>query len=579
MHDKLIRGGTVVDGSGRQAFSADIAIDNGRVSAVGNLRSESAREVLDAEGLLVTPGWVDIHTHYDGQVTWDPLLTPSCWHGVTSVVMGNCGVGFAPAAPSRRQWLIGLMEGVEDIPGTALAEGIRWEWESFPEYLDAIERRPLAIDVGAQIAHGAVRAYVMGERGAKNEPATADDIERMAAVVREAVEHGALGFSSSRTLVHIAIDGEPVPGTFAAEDELRAFARVLGELGRGIFEVAPAGVVGEDLSAPEKEMAWMRRVSADTGCPITFLLAQHNSDPRAWRRMLALCDEAASDGARVYPQVFGRPTNILFSFRSVHPFFRHPSFLPLADKSPRDWLPHLRDPAFKMKLLAERDPSSDAFALILANCWENTYELGDPPDYEPSPDQSIAARARRVGREPAELAYDLMLEKDASNFLLFAVVGYPDGNLEAVREMLLHPRAVIGASDGGAHCRAICDAGVPSFMLTHWVRDRQRGDRLPLEWIVKKQTRDTATLYGLLDRGLIAPGYRGDLNLIDAAALSLGQPHLVHDLPAGAPRLVQKAKGYVATLVAGEVIMRDGEETGARPGRLIRGARGSPVAG
>jgi len=578
MHDKILRGGTIVDGTGRRGFVADVAIDDGRVSAVGDLRTDGAREVFDADGLLVTPGWVDIHTHYDGQVTWDPLLTPSCWHGVTSVVMGNCGVGFAPAAPNRRDWLIGLMEGVEDIPGTALAEGIRWEWESFPEYLDAIERRPLAINVGAQIAHGAVRAYVMGDRGAKNQPATENDIERMAAVVREAIERGALGFSTSRTLVHIAIDGEPVPGTFAAEDELRAFARVLGDSGKGIFEVAPAGVVGEDLSAPEKEMTWMRRISAETGCPITFLLAQHNSDPEAWRRMLALCDDAARDGARIFPQVFGRPTNILFSFRSVHPFFRRRSFLPLADKPPSEWLPSLRNPDFKAKLLAEHDPNSDAFAIILANCWESTYELGDPPDYEPSPEQSIAARARRLGREPADLAYDLMLEKDASNFLLFAVVGYPDGNLEAVREMMLHPRAVIGASDGGAHCRAICDAGVPSFLLTHWVRDRQRGGRLPLEWVVRKQTRDTAALYGLFDRGVIAPGYRADINLIDIATLQLGQPHLVHDLPAGAPRLVQKARGYVATFVRGEVVMREGEETGARPGRLIRGPQNAPIA-
>jgi N-acyl-D-amino-acid deacylase len=577
MHDTLIRGGTVVDGTGRPAVAADVAINDGRISAVGNLRAETAREVLDADGLLVTPGWVDIHTHYDGQVTWDPLLTPSSWHGVTSVVMGNCGVGFAPAAPDRRQWLIGLMEGVEDIPGTALAEGIQWEWESFPEYLDAIGRRPLAINVGTQIAHGAVRAYVMGERGAKNQPANDEDIERMAAVVREAVGQGALGFSTSRTLVHVAIDGEPVPGTFAAEQELRAFARALGDLGTGIFEVAPAGVVGEDLSAPEREMAWMRRISAETRCPITFLLAQHNSDPEAWRRMLALCDDAARDGARIFPQVFGRPTNILFSFRSVHPFFRHPSFLPLTDKPPSQWLPSLRDPAFKAKLLAEQDPSSDAFAVILSNCWENTYELGDPPDYEPSPDNSIAARARRLGREPADLAYDLMLEKDAGNFLLFAVVGYPDGNLEAVRQMMLHPRAVIGASDGGAHCRAICDAGVPTFLITHWVRDRRRGDRLPLEWVVRKQTRDTAALYGLLDRGVIAPGYRADVNLIDGAGLRLGQPHLVLDLPAGAPRLIQKAQGYVATLVGGEVVMRNGQDTGARPGQLIRGAQAAPL--
>jgi len=339
MHDLVIRNATVVDGTGGERFEGDVAIDNGHVAEVGQVAGKG-KEEIDASGLLAMPGWVDVHTHYDGQVTWDPLLTPSFWHGVTTVVMGNCGVGFAPAAPGQREWLVGLMEGVEDIPGSALNEGIRWDWESFPEYLDALERCPHAIDVAAHIAHGPVRAYVMGERGATNEPASAEDIARMAELVGEAMRAGALGFSSSRTLLHVAIDGEPVPGTFAAEDELMAFARVLGEHGSGIFEVAPAGVSGEDLAAPEKEIAWMQRVSAATGCPITFLLGQNTLEPDAWRRMLQLCEQADSEGARVYPQVFGRPTSLLFSFEGVSPFARYPSFAPLMSMTPEQRLPY-----------------------------------------------------------------------------------------------------------------------------------------------------------------------------------------------------------------------------------------------
>jgi N-acyl-D-amino-acid deacylase len=578
MYDKIIRGGTVVDGSGAQPRTSDVAIDGGVIAEVGRV-SGPAREIIEASGALVTPGWVDIHTHYDGQVTWDPLLTPSFWHGVTSVVMGNCGVGFAPAAPDRRQWLIGLMEGVEDIPGTALAEGIRWEWESFPEYLDAVERAPHAIDVGTQIAHGAVRAYVMGERGAKNEPATPTDIDRMEALAREALAAGALGVSTSRTVVHVAIDGEPVPGTFAAEDELMAFARAIGAHGQGILEVAPAGVVGEDLSAPDKEMAWMRRLSAATGCPITFILSQHNTDPTAWRRMLELCEEAGAEGTRIHPQVFGRPTNILFSFQSVSPFYRYRSFEALAGMSQDERMKRLRDPQFKAQLLAEEDPNQDAFALVMQSCWSHTYALGDPPDYEPDPSQSLAAIAAREGRDPKELAYDLMLQDDGKAFLLFAVLGYADGHLEAIRTMLEHPTSALGASDGGAHCRAICDAGMPTFMLTHWTRDRSRGAHLPLEWVVKKQTSDTARLFGLNDRGLLAPGYKADVNVVDYDRLRIGLPQFVFDLPAGAPRLIQKADGYLATLVSGEIVARDGEDTGARPGRLIRGWRQAPGGG
>ena len=572
MHDTVIRGGTVIDGSGRERETADVAVDGGLVTEVGQVDGRG-REEIDADGLLVTPGFVDVHTHYDGQVTWDPLLEPSFWHGVTTVVMGNCGVGFAPVKPANRDWLVGLMEGVEDIPGTALFEGIRWQWESFPEYLDALESMPHAIDYGVQIAHGPVRAYVMGQRGAKNEEPTAEEIGAMAAVVRDALDAGALGFSTSRTIIHVAVDGEPVPGTFAAREELSAMARAIAEAGHGILEVAPAGVAGEDDLAPAKEMAWMREISAETGCPVTFLMGQHNSDPEAWREMLRLADEARAEGARVYPQVAGRATNLLFGFEGVSPFSRYPSFGPLMNMSFEERLPILRDPEFKARLLTETDPNDDIFAAIIADPWDRVFVLGDPPDYEPEPSRSVAKLAQAQGRDPRNLGYDLMLEDGGRAMLLWPLLGYHDGDLEPVRAMLSHPGAVVGASDGGAHCRVICDASVPTFMLTHWARDRERGQTFDLEWVVAKQTRGTAQLYGLGDRGLLAPGYKADVNLIDFDRLEAGTPRIQYDLPAGAPRLMQKASGYVRTIVSGQTVRMGDEATDARPGRLIRGGR------
>lgn len=572
MHDTVIRGGTVIDGSGRERETADVALDDGLITEIGRVAGRG-REEIDAAGLLVTPGFVDVHTHYDGQVTWDPLLEPSFWHGVTTVVMGNCGVGFAPVAPASREWLVGLMEGVEDIPGTALFAGIRWQWETFPEYLDALETTPHAIDFGVQIAHGPVRAYVMGERGAKNAEPTREEIEGMAAVVGEALDAGALGFSTSRTIIHVAVDGEPVPGTFAARDELRAMARAIATAGHGILEVAPAGVAGEDDLAPAKEMAWMREISAETGCPITFLMGQNSSAPEAWRDMLRLADEARAEGARVYPQVAGRATNLLFGFEGVSPFSRYPSFLPLMKMSFQERLPILRDPAFKARLMAERDPNDDIFAAIIADPWDRVFVLGDPPDYEPEPGRAVAKLAAAEGRDPRDLAYDLMLEDGGRAMLLWPLLGYHDGDLEPIREMLSHPGAVVGASDGGAHCRVICDASVPTFMLTHWARDRSRGETFGLESVVAKQTRGTAELYGLTDRGLLAPGYKADVNLIDFERLDAGSPRIQYDLPAGAPRLMQKASGYVRTIVGGTTVREGDEATGQTPGRLIRGMR------
>ena len=569
MHDLVIRNGLVVDGTGSPGRRADVAIDGGVVSIVGEV-PERGREEIDAEGKLVTPGFVDIHTHFDGQITWDPLLTPSFWHGVTTVVMGNCGVGFAPAAPNRRDWLIGLMEGVEDIPGSALAEGMEWGWESFPEYLDFLETLPKAIDIGTQVPHGAVRAYVMGERGARNEDANPEDIAEMAAIVREGLEAGALGFSTSRTLAHRAIDGEPVPGTFAAEDELFGIGRVLGELGTGIYEVAPAGVTGDDANAPALEIAWMRKLSAEISRPVTFAMVQFDNDPEAWRQAFEASIEALDEGAEIYPQVAARGISLLLTLRGRHPFIHSPAYRELDGLGWAERAERMREPQLRERILSEVSSPDAALGFLM---WNKLYPMSDPPNYEPEARETVEARAAAAGMTPLEFAYDFLTQGEGENVLFAPLFNYANGDLEPTREMLLHPRSAVGLSDGGAHCGVICDAGMPTFMLTHWTRDRARGERLPLEWIVKRMTQDTARLYGLGDRGVLAPGKKGDVNVIDYEALQLELPQATHDLPTEAMRLIQRSRGYEATIVSGEVISRHGEETGARPGRLIRGAR------
>jgi N-acyl-D-aspartate/D-glutamate deacylase len=571
MHDLVIRNGTLVDGTGGTPRSADVAVDNGVIAEVGRVHADGAVEI-DATDQLVTPGFVDVHTHYDGQVTWDPTLAPSSWHGVTTVVMGNCGVGFAPAAPDRREWLIGLMEGVEDIPGTALAEGIKWGWETFPEFLDYLDTQSLALDVGTQVPHGAVRGYVMGDRGARNEPATPDDIDAMASIVREGIEAGALGVSTSRTIAHRAIDGEPVPGTFAAEDELFAMGRALSAVGTGVFELAPAGVMGEDLAAPDREMDWMIRLSEDTGRPVTFALIQHDLDPDQWKEMLDLASDAHGRGIPIRPQVAGRPLGLLLGLQTFHALRNRPSYraieaLPLDEKVAR-----LRDPEVRARILAEA-PNADPRMSFVGLGLDRTFQLGDPPDYEPEPEQSIAAIAERDGRDPWDLYFDLLLADDGHELLLRPLLGYAQFTQDPIREMVLHPATALGLGDGGAHVGAICDASIETYMLTHWVRDRARGERLPLELVIRKMTSDTAALYGLSDRGVVEVGKKGDLNVIDFDNLTLRRPAMHHDLPAGAHRLLQTAEGYTATIVSGEVIARNGVDTGARPGSLIRGAR------
>jgi N-acyl-D-aspartate/D-glutamate deacylase len=577
VHDLVIRGGTVIDGSGGPPRVADVAVDGARIAAVGVVAG-GARDTIDARGLLVTPGFVDVHTHYDAQATWDAELAPSSWHGVTTVVLGNCGVGFAPARRDRHEWLIGLMEGVEDIPGAALSAGMRWDWETFPEYLDALARLPRALDVGTQIPHGALRAYVMGERGAANEPATPDDIATMARLVREALAAGALGFTTSRTVGHRGVDGRPVPGTFAREDELWGIGQALADAGCGVFEVAQAGVggrtAGDPMGAAEAEVGWMARLSATIGRPVSFLLMQTDDEPEAWRHLLDLSADATGQGANLVPQVAARPFGMLAGHQSrANPFAARPTYRELARLPLAERIGHLRDPDVRGRILAER-PAVDAErgtlgALFGPAMYARLFPLGDPSDYEPAADASVAAIAAREHREPEAVLYDLMLRHDGRELLFFPILNYAGCTAEPLREMILHPRSVLGLGDGGAHCGIVCDASMTTFMLTHWVRDRRRGPRIPLETAVRALTRDPAALYGLDDRGVIRPGLRADLNLIDLDRLQLRLPEMAFDLPTGARRLVQRADGYVATLVSGEIVMREGEPTGRRPGRVI----------
>jgi len=570
MHDLVIRNGHIVDGTGSAPRDGDIAIDEGRISSVGG-RAGAARREVDAGGQLVTPGWVDIHTHYDGQVTWDPYLTPSSWHGVTTIVMGNCGVGFAPVKPGQEEFLIGLMEGVEDIPGAALAEGIRWGWESFPQYLDSLDSMKRAIDVGAQVPHGSVRAYVMGERGAHNEQATPADIEGMAQVVREGLRAGALGFTTSRTMLHRAKNKEVVPGTFASADELLGIGRVLGEVGHGVFEMA-SDMVGIDAT-----MEWMIKLSSQTRRPITFAMAQVDHRPSAFRQMLEFVRQCNARGANLAPQVSARPTGMLMGLQSsLHPFITHSAYREIAHLPLKERVAMMRRKEVRARILADKPLTHDRATLHFITNFDKYFTLSDPPDYEPARETSIGARAARAGIAPQELCYDQMLEREGHELLYVPLANYAEYNFDAIREMILDPVTTLGLSDGGAHCGLICDCSMPTYLLTHWARDRKRGERLPIETVVKRQTRDTAELYGLRDRGMLAPGMIADLNLIDFEALRLHAPEMVFDLPANGRRLIQKADGYRLTIKKGQVIFENGEATGALPGKLLRGSQGDP---
>ncbi len=571
MHDLVVRGALIVDGSGRPGFHGDVAVGNGMLVQVGG-RAGAAKRDIRADGAIVTPGFVDVHTHYDAQVRWDPYLSPSSWHGVTSLVFGNCGVGFAPARPQARDWLIGLMEGIEDIPSATLREGIRWDWETFPEFLEALERTPLAIDVGAQIPHAAVRTYVMGERGAANQPAGEDDLRAMARLVREAMSAGALGFTGSRSVNHRNIDGSNAPGYGLDTAEVTALARAAGEAGRG----GCAGFI-VDFDDVDREIAWLRGMRRASGLPVWCLLTQSYEHPGKWARILELMAQAGAAGESLYAQVPGRPIGNMLGLKSSrNPFFLHPSFREIAALPLPGQVAKLREPAFRARLLSERPEAPTETLRSVTGRFDRMFRLGDPPDYEPSPENSVAAMARLQGKTPQEVALDTMLERDGNELLFLPLTNYVDGNLDVTLQMLRHPNAVLGLSDGGAHVSRVCDSSTPTYMLTHWARDRKRGATMPLEEAVRMQTAATAALFGINDRGVLAQGKKADLNVIDFEALTLRAPEMVHDLPGNARRLVQRADGYLATLVSGEPIFENGNATGALPGSVIR--RGAPQA-
>jgi N-acyl-D-aspartate/D-glutamate deacylase len=573
--DLRINGGTIVDGTGAPRFVGDVAIKDGRIVAVGSGIEGDAAEVIEATGRVVAPGFVDIHTHYDGQATWDPVLEPSASHGVTTVVAGNCGVGFAPVRPGQESWLVELMEGVEDIPGTALHEGIQWEWETFPEYLDALSRREYAMDIAAFLPHAPLRVYVMGQRGADNENATADDIAEMARHVREAIAAGAVGFSTSRSLNHKSLDGELVPGTFAEADELIGLAQAVVDAGGGLFEVVPTGETGSDAEQILGEVELMGKVAKATGLPLSFLLVQARDAPELWKRQLELVELARAEGAQLTPQVAARPGGMLLGLASYHGFMRRPTFRALEDSLPFEQLPaELQKPEVKAAILAESDLPPDpkrqfeSITEATPYMFDRIFVMGDPPDYEPPASKSIAGIARATGKDPWEVLYD---EVAVGTLLLGAFLNYGEGDHEALRAMIDHADTVIGLSDGGAHVKMICDASMPTYLLTHWSRDRSRGDTLPLETVVHKQAAGTAAIAGLHDRGTIEVGKKADINVIDHDRLTLHAPRSIADLPAGGRRILQDATGYVATIVSGVVTRRDDKDTGARPGRLVRG--------
>jgi N-acyl-D-aspartate/D-glutamate deacylase len=569
-YDLVIRGGTVADGNGGPLYEADVAAADGSIAAVGKVAGSGLVEV-DASGQLVTPGFVDIHTHYDGQATWDERLAPSCWHGVTTAVMGNCGVGFAPVRPSDHDRLIELMEGVEDIPGTALHEGLSWDWQSFAEYLDALDRRPHDIDICAQLPHAALRVFVMGERGARLEPATADDIAEMRGLACDAMNAGAIGFSTSRTANHRTVKGDPTPSLRAAEDELMGIAMGLGDAGRGVIELI------SDFDTPDQptEFGRIRRIVEASGRPLSLSLGQHHSQPDGWRRLLGMIHNSVEAGLPICAQVSPRSISLLLGLQgTLCPFSAHPAYQEIAADPLDRKVAAMRDPAFRKRLLDEAPDSRLAGIARRVMAFERIFPLGDPPDYEPPRENSIDSVAQRQGRRPAEVAYDLLLEDDGRAFLFAPFTNYADFNLDVSREMMQHPDCVMGLGDGGAHVGLISDANFCTYLLAHWGRDRHR-DRLDIGWLVKRQTSDTARAVGLLDRGVIAPGMKADLNVIDFDRLRVERPVMAFDLPAGGKRLLQRARGYTATVVSGTIVYREGEPTGALPGKLVRGPQAS----
>jgi N-acyl-D-aspartate/D-glutamate deacylase len=572
MMDIIIRHATIIDGTGQDGFDADIAIKDGRIAAIGNI-TQSGREEIDARGLIATPGFVDIHTHYDGQASWEHRLTPSSLHGVTTVVMGNCGVGFAPCRPDAHDALVHLMAGVEDIPEVVMVEGVPWAWESYPEYLDFLARRHFDIDIAGYVPHAALRLYVMGDRACRLEPATAEDNARMAALLREALDAGALGIGTSQTINHKSSDGAPIPTLKATEEELTALAMAMRAVGKGVFQYVT------DLQNPLHildQFQMLERLVERSGRPLTFTVTQQHLNPNNWAFLLDWTRAAQRRGLPITAQFYPRPVGVILGHElSLNPFYSTPTYQRLSHLPFDSLIDELQKPTIRTAILGEQlDPNPTTLLGLRVANYDEIYPLGDPPDYEPKPVSSIARQAAAQGIPPAEFAYDLLLQNGGRTLLYMATANYAAGNLDVCRAALCHEASVIGLGDGGAHMGSICDASYPTFMLTHWVRDRSRGPRLGLPFVVEAMTRRTAAVAGLYDRGVLAPGYRADINLIDHARLRLGAPYIERDLPSGGRRLMQHAEGYVATLVNGQIVYREGQATGALPGRLVRGPQG-----
>jgi len=571
MHDTVIRGATIVDGTGKPGFTGDVALEGDKIAQVGGKAGPGKREI-QADGLMVTPGWVDAHTHYDGQATWDSELAPSSWHGVTTILFGNCGVGFAPVKKRDHSALIGLMESIEEIPGVVLDEGLKWNWETFPEYLNALEQRARTIDIGAQIAHHPLRVYVMGDRAINREAANADDIAEMRDAVRAGLEAGAFGFTTSRTNSHKTPTGEMVPSRYSEVDELVGIGQAFKNLGYGAYGV------NSDFEHEAEELEWMTKVAKDTGRPVWFLLTDRPNDPERWQRLMSGVHTARKQGAMVTAQIAGRPVGVMLGVdTNLNPFSIRPSWQDLLKLPPEQRLARMQDPAFRAKLLGEEHSPEllkrlSQFRQYITTSWDRMFPMGSPPNYEPHPDESIGAMSKRSNRTPEEIAYDY-LAGGADKFLYFPIVGYNGGNHEVIRAMLSDETTILGLSDGGAHCSSIVDASVPSWMLIHWARDRTRGAKFSVENLVKRQTSETARFFGLNDRGVLAAGMKADLNVFNFDGLRLHAPEVAYDLPKGGRRLLQRVDGYHHTFVSGTETWQNGQHTGALPGRLVRAGR------
>ena len=577
MYDTLIKGATIVDGLGGTPYTGDIAMQDGKIAAVGEVDG-AAKETINADGAYATPGWVDVHTHYDGQVSWDETMDPSFSHGVTSIVMGNCGVGFAPCPPGHEAEMISLMEGVEDIPGTALFEGIEWgNWETFPEYINYLGSRRYTMDIGTQVPHSAVRYYVMGDRALKHEDATQADLDGMCKVVADGMAAGAVGFSTSRTIGHRSVEGESIPGTFAEKSELIAIAKAMG---RGVFQAVPAGVVG-DIAGPEKwtteqEVELFSEISKASGRPCTFTLVQNGNRPDQWRNCLNLVEQANNDGINITPQIATRPIGFVTSLRSYHMFQRRETYLKLAQLPFEQMLAEMRKPEVKAAILADKDVPPDQPGVmanvygLMAMAAPGMFPIEMPINYEPEPNGNFAALAAAAGKEIPEFVYDYLTGGNGDQFAILLGANFVDGSFSVMEDMIAHPNTTIGLSDAGAHVNLIFDAVGPTYQLTHWVRDRSRGPRFPIELMVRKQTKTNADLFGLSDRGSLEVGKKADINVFDLDRLGLGPLNVQHDLPAGGSRILQSGQGYLNTFVAGVKTRENDQDTGARPGTVIR---------